>query len=151
MFKGSKGTVALVVGALAVVAIAYLGSGYIGHAGQTDTAEAANRGQCCLLHTSDVSGEQSRVTLDPKRFQGEVREAYEVAANDPALLVQLHCYCGCDKEFGHKSLLDCFRDEHGSKCAICVGEARDAETMANRGVPVEQIRDTLRSRYAHGS
>jgi len=80
-----------------------------------------------------------------------VREAYEIAERDPTLLAQLHCYCGCDKAIGHKSLLDCYRDTHGSRCEICVGEAHDAESMASRGVPVEQIRDALRARYAHGS
>jgi uncharacterized protein with PCYCGC motif len=63
----------------------------------------------------------------------------------------LHCYCGCDKTDGHKNLLDCFRDTHGSTCAICCGEARDAEAMAGRGMPIEQIRDALRARYSHGS
>ena len=96
-------------------------------------------------------GARLRITLDPQNFQGTVREAYEVAEKDPALLAQLHCYCGCDVTDGHKNLLDCFRDTHGSTCAICCGEARDAEAMASRGMPVEQIRDALRARYAHGS
>ncbi len=34
--------------------------------------------------------------------------------------------------------------------AAASGEARDAETMAQRGMPIEQIRDTLRARYSHG-
>jgi hypothetical protein len=80
-----------------------------------------------------------------------VREAYEIAARDPALLSQLHCYCGCDKSLGHKSLLDCYRDDHASRCGICMGEARDAEPMASRGMAIEQIRDALRTRYSHGS
>jgi len=96
-------------------------------------------------------GARLRLTLDPNNFQGPVREAYEVAEKDPALLSQLHCYCGCDVTDGHKNLLDCFRDTHGSTCAICCGEARDAESMASRGMAIEQIRDALRARYAHGS
>ena len=91
-----------------------------------------------------------RVTLDPNLFQGEVRQAYEVAGRNPALLAQLHCYCGCDRTDNHKNLLDCFRDKHGSTCAICVGEAREGEVLANQGMPVEQIRDALRARYGHG-
>jgi hypothetical protein len=79
-----------------------------------------------------------------------VRETYQIAERDPALLSQLHCYCGCDKTLGHHSLLDCYRDDHASRCAICMGEARDAEPMAQRGMPIEQIRDTLRARYSHG-
>ena len=138
MFKGTKGIVVLTAAALLVVAIVYAMSG-----GSQSSDSAAS--------SSDDAAAKLRVTLDPQRFQGNVRETYQIAERDPALLSQLHCYCGCDKSDGHKNLLDCFRDTHGSTCAICVGEARDAEQMANRGVPVEQIRDALRARYAHGS
>jgi hypothetical protein len=123
------------LGALGVIAIAVAGYSSL-HSGQSATGGSA--------------GQQLRITLDPQRFQGVVRQAYGVAERDPALLAQMHCYCGCDRQEGHKNLLDCFRDEHGSKCAICVGEARDAAAMAARGVPVDQIRDTLRARYAGG-
>jgi len=140
MFKGRKGITVLVAAAVLVVAVAYAA----GHVSNED--QAASNG---VVRVSDAA-EHLRVTLDPKNFQGPVREAYEVAERNPALLAQLHCYCGCDKAEGHKNLLDCYRDTHGSTCAICVGEARDAEAMANRGVPVEQIRDALRARYAHG-
>jgi len=138
MFKGIKGIVALT--AAAVVAIAY--AGYVSTQAQPAAGQmAAASDPAALL----------RITLDPKNFQGNVREAYKVAERDPALLAQLHCYCGCDKAIGHKNLLDCFRDNHGSRCEICVGEARDAQSMASRGMSIEQIRDVLRARYAHGS
>jgi hypothetical protein len=140
MFKGTKGIVALTAAALLVVAI--------GYAGYMSTQAAPSAGQ---IAAGGDAGARLRITLDPQNFQGEVREAYEVAERDPALLAQLHCYCGCDKADGHKNLLDCFRDNHGSTCAICCGEARDAESMASRGMAVEQIRDALRARYAHGS
>ena len=90
-----------------------------------------------------------RPTLDPARFFGVVHEAYEVAQKNPALLAQLHCYCGCDKVEGHRNLLDCFRDRHGSRCEICVGEAIQARHMADQGATVEQIRDAVRARYYH--
>ncbi len=138
-----KGIIGLVAGAIGVLAIVY--GGYTSL--HTGSAAAVAGAACCL----NGSGQQLRITLDPKRFQGDVREAYSVAERDPALLAQMHCYCGCDRQEGHKNLLDCFRDEHGSKCAICVGEAREADAMAGRGVPVDQIRDTLRARYGHGS
>jgi Protein of unknown function with PCYCGC motif len=139
MFKGTKGIVAFTAAALLVVAIAY--AGYMSSASAPSDAQLAAGGD---------AGAQLRITLDPQGFQGTARQAYEVAERDPALLTQLHCYCGCDKTLGHKSLLDCFRDTHGSTCAICCGEAIDAEAMAGRGMPIEQIRDTLRARYAHG-
>ena len=140
MFKGINGIVAVTVAAILVVAIA--AAAYISsNSPPTDTKLAASGDPAARL----------RLTLDPNNFQGTVREAYQVAEKDPALLAQLHCYCGCDVTDGHKNLLDCFRDTHGSTCAICCGEARDAESMASRGMAIEQIRDALRARYAHGS
>jgi hypothetical protein len=141
-----KGIAALGAGVILILGICYAGYTSL-HAPTAPAPAQVAAGDACCLHT----GSAQRITLDPKRFQGDVREAYQVAERDPALLAQLHCYCGCDRNEGHKNLLDCFRDDHGGKCAICVGEARDAEAMAQRGVSVEQIRDTLRSRYAHGS
>ena len=140
MFKGIKGIVALSIGVFLVAALAY--AGYV-----SSNRPSADR----QLAANGDPGARLRITLDPAAFQGTVREAYEVAERDPALLAQLHCYCGCDKTDGHKNLLDCFRDTHGSTCAICCGEARDAEAMASRGMPIEQIRDALRARYSHGS
>jgi hypothetical protein len=98
--------------------------------------------------TVAASGAPERVTLDPNQFVGPVKQAYQVAKKNPALLAQLHCYCGCDKTYGHKSLLDCYRGTHASVCAICLGEALTAEQMSEQGSPVEQIRDALRKQYA---
>ena len=140
MFKGVKGIVALAGAAVVVVAIAY--------ASHVSTQAQPPAGQ--MAAASDPAA-QLRVTLDPKNFQGNVREAYEIEERETTLLAQLHCYCGCDKSIGHKNLLDCYRDTHGSRCAICVGEAHDAASMTSQGVPVERIRDALRARYAHGS
>jgi Protein of unknown function with PCYCGC motif len=92
-----------------------------------------------------------RVTLDPARFFGAARQAYEIAAKNPALLVQLHCYCGCDKELGHQNLLDCYRDDHGGHCPVCTGEAIEAAKLADEGLPVDQIRRVLREHYAQGN
>ncbi len=98
-----------------------------------------------------ATAKDQRVTLDPTRFFGAAREAYEVAAKNPALLAQLHCYCGCDKEIGHQNLLDCYRDEHGGHCPICTGEALEAAKLADEGLPVDQIRRVLRDHYAQGN
>lgn len=98
---------------------------------------------------SPASGEK-RVTLDPALFNGPARQAYEIAAKNPALLAQLHCYCGCDKELGHRNLLDCYRDKHGAQCPVCTGEAIEAQKLADEGLPVEQIRRALRDDYGHG-
>jgi len=98
-----------------------------------------------------ATAKDQQVTLDPTRFTGAARQAYEVAAKNPALLAQLHCYCGCDKEIGHQNLLDCYRDEHGGHCPICTGEALEAAKLDDEGLPVEQIRRVLRDHYAQGN
>ena len=87
-------------------------------------------------------------TLDPNQFVGPVREAYKYAGQNPALLAQLHCYCGCDKAEGHQSLLDCYRGMHASACEICTGEVLLAKRMAEQGSPVDQIRDAIRRNFA---
>ncbi len=54
------------------------------------------------------------VALDPNQFKDpEVRAAYEAARNNPELLEQMPCYCGCYGNSGHTNNLDCFTDRHG--------------------------------------
>jgi len=95
--------------------------------------------------------EEARTTLDPALFQGDVHQAYVAAERYPGILIQLHCYCGCDREIGHRSLLDCYRDRHATTCPICLGEALMAGRMTYEGKPIDQIREAIRARYAHGS
>lgn len=97
-----------------------------------------------------ASGASDRLTLDPNLFQGDTRQAYLVAQEHPDLLAQLDCYCGCEQHEGHKNLLDCFRTNHGAGCDICVGEAVTAGKLADSGTPIDQIRQALHDRYAHG-
>lgn len=100
--------------------------------------------------SADSASSSGSLTLDPNFFQGETRQAYLVAQKHPDLLAQLDCYCGCEQHLGHKNLLECFRTNHGAGCATCVGEAVSAGELADGGMPVQQIRDALRQRYAHG-
>jgi hypothetical protein len=133
----------------ALVAVAWAGIVFY-HSPRVEAgARNAGRSDLAASTASRDPAQQLRMTLDPNLFKGQVKQAYEIAERDPALLAQLHCYCGCDRTNNHKNLLDCYRDDHGSHCAICVGEAIDAENMAQQGAPIDQIRDTLRSRYAH--
>jgi hypothetical protein len=106
-------------------------------------------GQCCCARGVEAASAQDsdRLTLDPNQFVGEVKQAYVFAGENPALLAQLWCYCGCDKTDGHKSLLDCYRGTHGATCNICTGEALLAKRMSEQGSPVEQIRAAIRDKY----
>ena len=100
--------------------------------------------------SADAKSDSGSLTQDPSLYQGDTRQAYQVAREHPELLAQFDCYCGCEQNEGHKSLLDCFRTNHGAGCDICVGEAVTAGQMFSKGTPVDQIREALRARYGHG-
>ncbi len=51
-------------------------------------------------------------TLDPDRFTGNSKTAYQIAKRIPEILAQIPCFCECEP-FGHENLLDCFIDTHG--------------------------------------
>lgn len=70
------------------------------------------------------------MTLDPNQFIGPVKEAYQIAEKNPALLAQLNCYCGCDKQYGHQNLLDYYPGDHAAKCKIGIGSAQMAEQLS---------------------
>ncbi|HLG16184.1 MAG TPA: CYCXC family (seleno)protein [Blastocatellia bacterium] len=89
-------------------------------------------------------------TLSPDRFDDPATKlAYQVAQDDAKLLLQLPCFCPCDRpEIGHRSLLDCFVDTHAAGCDICKSEALKAARLRKEGWSVEKIRDKLVGDYA---
>jgi uncharacterized protein with PCYCGC motif len=83
-------------------------------------------------------------TLDPKQFADpETQNIYALAAKEKSVLYQLPCYCRCDKEVGHKSLLDCYVDNHASHCLLCKKEAAFAYTETQAGKTAAQIRKEI--------
>ena len=123
-----------------------------GTGGPGDNGLICHSGRCCkFCPTGSADQRAGAGVLNPLMFIGQAREAYIVAQQNPGLLAQLWCYCGCDRTSGHRSLLDCYRDHHGANCAICAGEALEANRLYNLGSPVEQIRDALRARFGHKS
>jgi len=145
---GLSGKVKLDAMVVTVVAAVFVAAIYAGESVYRSRAAATADEQKAVAETDAAN--HLRITLDPNQFVGEVKQAYRIAERDPALLAQLHCWCGCDRTDGHKNLLDCYRDTHGSHCAICTGEAIEAEKLAEQGMPVEKIRDALRDRFANG-
>ncbi len=133
---------------LTLVAATFLVAGAAAFA--ADQINPPTAPSCCAANRAGETQAVAdlRKTLDPMQFQGEVREAYKVAQDNPDLLVQLHCYCGCDRTNGHKNLLDCYRDYHGASCAICTGEALEARKLFDQGASIEAIRAALRARFA---
>jgi Protein of unknown function with PCYCGC motif len=83
-------------------------------------------------------------TLDPAQFtDAETQNIYKLAAKIKPILYQEPCYCRCDKEVGHKSLLDCFSDYHGAHCVLCKKEAAFTYTESQQGKTAEQIRKEI--------
>ena len=150
--SSGKSSNPLLGGRFTIVAIAAIAVVATGIYGGVDLyrSRASDAAAAQALAARNDPAAKLRLTLDPNLFVGEVKTAYQIAARDPALLAQLHCYCGCDRTSGHKNLLDCYRDDHGSHCSICTGEAIEAEKLAGQGMPVEKIRDSLRDRFAGG-
>jgi hypothetical protein len=83
-------------------------------------------------------------TLDPQQFlDAQTRNIYTLAAKEKPILYQQPCYCRCDKEVGHKSLLDCFTDYHGAHCVLCKKEAVFTYTESQQGKTAAQIRQEI--------
>jgi len=83
-------------------------------------------------------------TLDPKQFpDAETQNIYALAAKEKSVLYQLPCYCRCDKEVGHKSLLDCYVDTHAAHCVLCKKEAALAYSETQAGKTAAQIRKEI--------
>ena len=83
-------------------------------------------------------------TLEPTGFSNrDVVAAYSAAKKIPKVLAQQPCYCHCDRNMGHRSLLDCFAGKHGSECDICVKEALFAMQEHRKGKSPEQIRSEI--------
>jgi hypothetical protein len=83
-------------------------------------------------------------TLDPRQFpEIENQNIYALAAKEKAILYQQPCFCHCDREVNHKSLLDCYVDTHASVCMLCKKEAVLAYTEAQQGKTAAQIRQDI--------
>ena len=83
-------------------------------------------------------------TLDPAQFlDAHTKNIYTLAAKVKPVLYQEPCYCGCDKEVGHKSLLDCFTDLHGAHCILCKKEAAFTYSETQQGKTAAEIRKEI--------
>lgn len=83
-------------------------------------------------------------TLDPMLFPDRLNQnVYALAAKEKKILYQQPCYCRCDREVGHKSLLDCYVDRHASVCATCKMEAVFAYQEMQKGKTAAQIRQEI--------
>jgi Protein of unknown function with PCYCGC motif len=83
-------------------------------------------------------------TKDPKQFQEvQTQNIYALAAKEKAILYQQPCFCHCDREVGHGSLLDCYVDNHASVCLLCKKEAVFTYNEWKQGKTASQIRQEI--------
>ena len=92
------------------------------------------------LDIEALKGGETRSTLSPVSFVGNVARAYNVAGENRELLDSIHCYCNCKETIGHKSLLSCFTDKHAVDCKICQDQAFYAESRFKEGNDIAQVR-----------
>ncbi|MEK7678835.1 MAG: CYCXC family (seleno)protein [Deltaproteobacteria bacterium] len=96
-----------------------------------------------------IRGGETRETMSPLYFTGSVRDAYQIAKEIPDVLDGLHCYCECKKNFGHKSLLTCYVDEHAKHCDLCLNEAFMAGELHRQGMDAVSIRKAVDKRFSN--
>ncbi|MBI5238180.1 MAG: hypothetical protein HY887_07145 [Deltaproteobacteria bacterium] len=100
---------------------------------------------------SSLRGGETRETLSPAFFTGAIADAYRIAREIPEVLDSLHCYCECKKNFGHKSLLTCYVDEHAKHCDVCLDEAFMAYDLHRQGADIKSIRAAVDQRFSNRS
>ena len=61
--------------------------------------------------------------------------------------MQLPCFCWCDR-IDHKSLLDCFVDEHAEYCGICQDSALWAQQRLRERTSIATIRQEIVDHYS---
>jgi hypothetical protein len=95
----------------AVLAVAAATTGYLTLRPRQDPFGGGlmcHSGRCCKVCPADFAKGDvigNRPVLNPLMFVGTARQAYIVAQQNPSLLAQLWCYCGCDRTNGHRCFL----------------------------------------------
>jgi Protein of unknown function with PCYCGC motif len=83
-------------------------------------------------------------TMDPKQFNDvATQNSYAMAAKVKNVLYQQPCFCYCDANDGHHSLLDCFVSDHAASCNICRMEGIFAYEQTRKGQTAAQIRKEI--------
>ncbi|HEV2351486.1 MAG TPA: CYCXC family (seleno)protein [Terriglobia bacterium] len=92
-------------------------------------------------HPDSPPAKDLPTTLDPMKFPDAITQnAYAMAAKIKPVLYQQPCYCHCDKELGHGSLLDCFTGMHAAVCNVCKWEGIYAYQQSMKKKTPAQIR-----------
>ena len=94
-----------------------------------------------------LRGGETQPTLSPMPFIGETAKAYQMAKDNRELLDSMFCYCNCKKNYGHKSLLSCYVDNHADKCKICRDQTFYANSQYEQGKDIGQVRIAVDKKF----
>jgi hypothetical protein len=141
---------ALIFAAVILMAGAGFGIGFA-NGGQPGTVSASAQSAPASGSDTDVPAYHAAPstgalpeTLDPKQFSDvRTQKIYAMAGKVKPVLYQQPCYCRCDREVGHTSLLDCFGDNHGSICDVCKKEAVYSYQQTKLGKTPAEIREGI--------
>ncbi|QPJ66287.1 MAG: hypothetical protein G3M78_13140 [Candidatus Nitrohelix vancouverensis] len=123
---------------LSVMALLFIGGGvWISMSPSESTPVAPATGK--LIETRPV--------LSPALFTGKVARAYQIANEIPKIIDSQFCYCYCKKNDGHKTLLTCFTNRHGSKCDICINEVLYAYELYKQGKTLDEIVELVDKKF----
>jgi hypothetical protein len=136
---------------LAIAILVAAASAYAGAAGPKASPKKAPAAPPAATNSCTACVERgpilpAKLFADP-RFDKEVVPAYEAALKYPATLDRLHCFCECQESMAHrhKTLLTCFTSNHAAGCGICLREALMAAELKEKGLPDDQIENTVES------
>ena len=129
-----------------LVAILVAVGGYLFY-NKSNRIQAAKGLNSTPIDIEALKGGETRPTLSPVLFVGNVAKAYNLASQNRELLDSMYCYCNCKKNFGHKSLLTCYVDKHAAECKICMDQAFYADSRSQEGMDIAQVRFAVDKKF----
>lgn len=142
---------AFIVAAILSFALAGYGIGRVAaqessdHAAHQAAAASGAKPYVPAYHATAPTGDLP-ATIDPMTFPDALNQNVYKLASDSKLkkvLYQQPCYCGCDKNNGHASLLDCYVDHHASVCDVCRKEGVYSYLESKKGKTAAEIRQEI--------
>lgn len=91
----------------------------------------------------------------------EAAVAYQYATDQPDILAQIPCHCGCEKALAHKDNLACYvadfnadgsvaqYDNHAAYCAVCLDITRQVIKLVSEGQATPAIHAVIDTQYGY--
>ena len=91
----------------------------------------------------------------------EAAVAYQYATDQPDILAQIPCHCGCEKALVHKNNLDCYitgftaegdvvqYDNHAAYCAVCLEITAQVIKRVSEGQAPPAIHVAIDTQYGY--